>query len=64
VAEICRRAGINQATYFNLKKKCDGLLPTEVLEGRAVGPQAGRRRSIHGSPTGLKTWWKRATRLR
>ena len=24
VAEICRRAGISQATYFNWKKKYDG----------------------------------------
>ena len=27
MAEICRRAGISQATYFNWKKKYDGLLP-------------------------------------
>ena len=25
-AEICRRAGIRQATYFNWKKKFDALL--------------------------------------
>lgn len=30
MAEICRRAGISQATYFNWKKKYDGLLPTEM----------------------------------
>jgi putative transposase len=29
VAEICRKAGISQATYFNLKKY-DGLLPPEI----------------------------------
>ena len=29
VAEICRKAGISQATYFNWKKY-DGLLPTEM----------------------------------
>lgn len=27
VREICRKAGISQATYFNWKKKYDGLLP-------------------------------------
>jgi putative transposase len=27
---ICRKAGISQATYFNWKKKYDGLLPTEL----------------------------------
>jgi putative transposase len=30
VAEICRKAGISQATYFNWKKRYDGLLPTEM----------------------------------
>jgi putative transposase len=30
VADICRRAGISQATYFNWKKKYDGLLPAEM----------------------------------
>ncbi len=30
VAEICRRAGISQATYFNWMKKYGGLLPTEM----------------------------------
>jgi len=25
VAEICRKAGISQATYFNWKKKYDGM---------------------------------------
>jgi len=30
VAEICRKAGIRQATYFNWKKRYDGLLPTEM----------------------------------
>ena len=30
VADICRKAGISAATYFNWKKKYDGLLPTEV----------------------------------
>src|SRR5580692_4190663 len=30
VADICRKVGISQATYFNWKKKYDGLLPTEM----------------------------------
>ena len=30
VAEICRKAGISQATYFNWKRKYDGLQPTEM----------------------------------
>jgi putative transposase len=30
VADICRKAGISQATYFSWKEKYDGLLPTEM----------------------------------
>ena len=30
MADICRKAGISAATYFNWKKKYDGLLPTEM----------------------------------
>ena len=29
-AEICRKAGISQATYFNWKKKYDGMTPPEM----------------------------------
>ncbi|SCB55823.1 Transposase [Bradyrhizobium shewense] len=32
VAEICRKAGISQATYFNWKKKYDGLRRLKQLE--------------------------------
>jgi putative transposase len=30
VADLCRKAGISQATYFNWKRKYDGLLPSEM----------------------------------
>ena len=30
VADLCRKAGISRATYFNWKEKLDGLLPTEM----------------------------------
>lgn len=30
VAEICRKAGISQATYFNWKKKFSGMMPSEM----------------------------------
>jgi transposase-like protein len=39
VADLCRRAGISQATYFNWKRKYDGLLvcrrDRSPLSGRA-----------------------------
>lgn len=30
VADICRKAGISQATYFNWKKKYEGMSPPEM----------------------------------
>ena len=35
VADVCRKAGISQATYFNWKKKYDGLLPDEMRRLKA-----------------------------
>lgn len=36
VAEICRKAGISQATYLNWKKKFGGTLPTEMRKLRQL----------------------------
>ena len=30
VAEVCRKAGISEATYYNWRKKYDGLMPSEM----------------------------------
>ena len=30
VEEICRKAGISQATYFNWRKKYEGMTPPEM----------------------------------
>ena len=30
VAEVCRKAGISEATYYNWRKKYGGLMPSEV----------------------------------
>ena len=46
VAEICRKAGISQATYFNWKKKYDGLLPTEVKRLKVLEDENTRLRKI------------------
>ena len=42
VAEICRKAGISQATYFNWKKKYDGLLPTEMRRLKQLEDENGK----------------------
>jgi putative transposase len=36
VAEICRKAGISEATYFNWKKKWAGMLPSEMKRVREL----------------------------
>jgi putative transposase len=44
VADICRKAGISQATYFNWKKKYDGLLPTEMRRLKQLEDENGVNR--------------------
>ena len=46
VAEICRRAGISQATYFNWKKKYDGLLPSEMKRLKQLEDENARLKKI------------------
>ena len=46
VSEICRRAGISQATYFNWKKKYDGLLPTEMKRLKQLEDENGKLRKL------------------
>jgi putative transposase len=46
VAEICRRAGIGQATYYNWKKKYDGLLPTEIKRLKFLEDENTKLRKI------------------
>jgi putative transposase len=47
VAEICRKAGISQATYFNWKQKYDGLLPN-----RDAPVKTTRRRECQAEEAG------------
>ena len=46
VAEICRKAGISQATYFNWKKKYAGLLPTEIKRLKQLEDENCRLKKI------------------
>jgi putative transposase len=41
-----RRAGISQATYFNWKKKYDGLLPTEMKRLKQLEDENGKLRKL------------------
>ena len=46
VADICRKAGISQATNFNWKKKYAGLLPTEMRRLRELEDENGQLKKI------------------
>lgn len=46
VAEICRKAGISQATDFNWKKKYAGLLPTEMKRLKQLEDENARLKKI------------------
>ena len=46
VAEVCRKAGISQATYFNWKKKYAGLMPSEMKRLRQLEEENGKLKRI------------------
>jgi Transposase len=46
VADICRKAGISQATYFYLKRKYDGLLPTEMRRLKQLEDENSKLRKV------------------
>lgn len=46
VEEICRKAGISQATYFNWKKKCSGMMPSEMKRLRELEDENNRLKRI------------------
>jgi putative transposase len=46
VAEICRKSGISQATYFNWKKKYAGLMPSEMKRLRELEHENARLKKI------------------
>jgi putative transposase len=50
VADVCRKAGISQATYFNWKKKYDGLLPTEMRRLKQLEDENAKLKRIVRRP--------------
>ncbi len=46
VAEVCRKAGISQATFFNWKKKYSGMLPNEMRRLKQLEDENRRLKSI------------------
>jgi putative transposase len=46
VAEVCRKAGISQATYFNWKKRYAGMMPSEMKRLRELEDENNRLKRI------------------
>lgn len=46
VAEVCRKAGISEATYYNWRKKYAGLMPSEMKRLRQLEEENGRLKRI------------------
>ncbi len=46
VAELCREAGISQATYFNWKKRYGDLMPSEMKRLRNLEHENERLKKI------------------
>lgn len=39
VGEVCRKAGISEATYYNWRKKYAGLMPSEMRRLKQLGEE-------------------------
>lgn len=46
VAEVCRKAGISDATFYNWKKHYGGLTPSEVKRMRQLEDENNRLKKI------------------
>ena len=42
VGEVCRKAGISEATYYNWRKKYAGLMPSEMKRLRQLEEENGK----------------------
>lgn len=46
VAEVCRKADVSQATFYNWRKKYAGLLPSEMKRLRQLEDENNRLKKI------------------
>jgi len=46
VAEVCRKAGVSQATFYNWRKKYAGLLPSEMKRLKALESENNRLKKL------------------
>ncbi len=46
VGEVCRKAGISEATFYNWRKKYAGLMPSEMKRLRQLEEENGKLKKI------------------
>ena len=46
IGEVCRKAGISEATFYNWRSKCAGLLPSEMKRLRQLEEENGKLKKI------------------
>jgi len=46
VAEVCRKAGISEATFYNWRKKYAGLMPSEMKRLKMLDEENGRLKRL------------------
>jgi len=46
VAEVCRKAGISEATYYNWRKKYGGLMPSEMKKLKQLDEENARLKKL------------------
>jgi putative transposase len=51
VGEVCRKAGISEATFYNWRKKYNGLTPSEMKRLRQLEEENGKLKKIVADPS-------------
>ena len=46
IGEVCRKAGISEATFYNWRKKYAGLMPSEMKRLRLLEDENGKLKKI------------------
>jgi len=46
VGEVCRKAGVSEATFYNWRKKYAGLMPSEMKRLRQLEEENGKLKKI------------------
>ena len=61
VAEVCRKMGISEATFYNWKKKYDGLGAVELRRLRQMEDENARLKAVVGGKPVYRNLMKNGT---